>query len=370
MIEIESAEHLRTHLAEHRSLTGLVVQGVDLTPFEDDLRRVDVKGSVFLACGIRSELVAELLGREALAFPSLPGLPYATYRSQLYTPDELMTGYVRGRRASFEEATLDARIYRHYRKHRQGRKVPVLEALGQRLHDHAMDDALADLLAQDAHQRVVGVMGGHAMHRTETSYLDVARLSARLTQRGYFMVSGGGPGAMEATNLGASLADHEDDLVDVVQTLATAPHYQSEGWFETAMTVRDRFPGGHASLGIPTWFYGHEPSNLFATHIAKYFSNSLREDGLIAMADHGVIYAPGSAGTLQEVFMDAAQNHYATTGVVSPMVFLGRRFWTETRPAVALLQKMAAGRDYAEMLAVVDDVGEAVDFIVSHPPVR
>ena len=35
--------------------------------------------------------------------------------------------------------------------------------------------------------------------------------------------------------------------------------------------------------------------------MAKYFSNSLREDGLLAIATHGVVYAPGSAGTTQDV---------------------------------------------------------------------
>jgi hypothetical protein len=35
-----------------------------------------------------------------------------------------------------------------------------------------------------------------------------------------------------------------------------------------------------------------------------------------------VLYAPGKAGTLQEVFQDAAQNNYRTAGGFSPMVFL------------------------------------------------
>ena len=76
------------------------------------------------------------------------------------------------------------------------------------------------------------------------------------------------------------------------------------------------------SLSIPTWFYGHEPSNPFATHIAKYFSNSEREDGLLAVATAGIVFVPGGPGTLQEVFQDAAQNAYETYGRSSPMVFL------------------------------------------------
>ena len=75
---------------------------------------------------------------------------------------------------------------------------------------------------------------------------------------------------------------------------------------------------------MPTWFYGHEPTNLFSVHVAKYFSNSIREDGLLAIAEHGIIFSPGSAGTTQEIFQDATQNHYATFGTISPMVFLSK----------------------------------------------
>ena len=39
------------------------------------------------------------------------------------------------------------------------------------------------------------------------------------------------------------------------------------------------------SLGIPTWYYGNEPPNLFASHAGKYFFNSVREDGLVSIAD-------------------------------------------------------------------------------------
>ena len=75
-------------------------------------------------------------------------------------------------------------------------------------------------------------------------------------------------------------------------------------YFEAAYDARAAYPDGQPNLALPTWFYGHEPTNLFSSYIAKYFANSLREDGLLAIARHGVIYAPGSAGTVQEVFMD------------------------------------------------------------------
>jgi hypothetical protein len=52
-----------------------------------------------------------------------------------------------------------------------------------------------------------------------------------------------------------------------------------------------------------------EPPSPFPTDIGKYFQNSVREDGLLAVAKHGIIFAQGKAGTLQEdLFEDAAQN--------------------------------------------------------------
>ena len=131
------------------------------------------------------------------------------------------------------------------------------------------------------------------------------------------MASGGGPGAMEATHLGAWMAGRSmEEFDDAMAILSVAPTFRDEGWLRTAFEVRTKYPQNkYRSLGIPTWFYGHEPATPFATHIAKYFFNSLREDVLLSIAKGGIIYSPGSAGTIQEIFQDAAQNHYATRAV-------------------------------------------------------
>ena len=165
------------------------------------------------------------------------------------------------------------------------------------------------------------------MKRSDEAYLAAAQISRELTRRGYLMVSGGGPGAMEATHVGAWFADRTDsELEEAVRELSAAPSYKDKQWLACAFQVREKFPlapdSNYVSLGIPTWLYGHEPPTPFATHIAKYFANSVREDGLVTIAASGLIFAPGSAGTIQEIFQDATQNHYATTGVSSPMVFL------------------------------------------------
>lgn len=195
-------------------------------------------------------------------------------------------------------------------------------------------------------------------------------MARSLTRRGYFVATGGGPGVMEAGNLGAWFAPSEDAALEgAIEVLSQVPSFRMPGYLEKGYEVLDAHPQGGESLAIPTWFYGHEPTNQFSTHIAKYFSNSLREDGLLAIAKHGVIYAPGSAGTIQEVFMDAAQNHYGTFEVVSPMVFLDRDYWTVDKPVYGLVQRLAGERQYADMLALEDDPDAIVAFIEAHPPV-
>jgi predicted Rossmann-fold nucleotide-binding protein len=367
-VEIDSEDKLRALLLVRTDLRGVIVHAVDLRPLAAELARTPAAGAVFLGCTFDPPLRAHVIDSGGTVFPELPGLEFRPYRASLYTADELLEGYRPGEPRSLFASTRDARIYRQYQTSRS--KVSLLEALAQRLHDHAIDLELAHLLAEPP-RKVVAVMGGHSMPRTATAYRDVARISRRLAEGGYLMASGGGPGAMEATNLGAWMSRRDPAELDrAIERLGAAPTYRDEGWLELALDARAAFPGGAESLGVPTWFYGHEPSNVFATHIAKYFSNSLREDGMLAIARHGVIFAPGSAGTIQEIFQDAAQNHYATYLDVSPMVLLGRSYWTEQRPAWPLLEALAAGRGYREMLALEDDVDAVVRFIEDHPPTR
>lgn len=183
---------------------------------------------------------------------------------------------------------------------------------------------------------------------------------------------------MEATHLGAWFATRsEEALVEAVDLLASAPMYTHRDWLARAFEVRRRFPlespQACRSLGIPTWHYGHEPPNPFASHIAKYFANSVREDGLVTLATGGIIFAPGSAGTIQEIFQDACQNHYKSVdGLVSPMIFFGRAYWSWEKPVFPLLAQLAAGHEYASLLRLTDDEAAIVEaleaFAANLPP--
>ena len=131
-------------------------------------------------------------------------------------------------------------------------------------------------------------------------------------------------------------------------------------WARLAAAVVERHPDGAPTLGIPTWFYGHEPPNLFATHIAKYFANAVREAILLELCTGGTVFLPGAAGTVQEIFQDACENYYGAPQTISPMVLVGREHWERTLPAWPMLQSLAAGKPMAEKIFLVDTVEDAL----------
>ena len=286
------------------------------------------------------------------------------YRNHLYTPEELYEGYSPAEKNSYERC-FDGRVYRHFLK--KGKFTSdAKETLARSLHDHSISDCLHDLLSNFEVHRLVGIMGGHSLSRTDQAYRQTVYLCKRLTEEGFLMISGGGPGAMEATHLGAWMAGrNEIELEDALHILSTAPKFTDEGWLETAWRIRDRFPQkDFQSLGIPTWLYGHEPSTPLATHIAKYFDNSIREDGILTIAKGGIIYTPGSAGTLQEIFQEAVQNHYLTFGYASPMIFLGTEFWTKDVPIWPLIMDLTDRGIYKNLILCLSDKVEDVERVL------
>jgi hypothetical protein len=154
-------------------------------------------------------------------------------------------------------------------------------------------------------------MGGSSTLAADRNYRRIVHLDAALTKRRYLVVCGGGLGIMEAANLGAHLADRSDtERDDAVDALAAATPWTTDpaAYMSVADGIRGRFAPGGESLAIPAWVNAGEPISQFASHIAKYFSNSIREDGMLAVATAGIVFAPGGAGTMQEIFQDAAQN--------------------------------------------------------------
>jgi predicted Rossmann-fold nucleotide-binding protein len=293
--------------------------------------------------------------------------PYAVRPERLYTRDDLMEGWHPG---ADHSSTRDGRIYDYVKAH-GGRAPDVEEGLAQCTHDHFIDVALAGYLMQ-AGRPVAGVMGGSSTLATDPNYRRVVHLAAALTRRGYLVVCGGGLGIMEAANIGAYLAERSAaDRDHAVDTLAAAPPWPDDpaGYMAVADELRARFAPGGDSLAIPTWVTAGEPISLFATHIAKYFSNSIREDGMLAVATAGIVFAPGGAGTMQEIFQDGAQNASRAFGR-SPMAFLDSRHYCEQTGLYPALLRQAERLGFADLLSVGDEPEQLLDRFpaVAAPP--
>lgn len=349
LAELERAEALAT--ATDRSMRDWQVQGLDLTGHEDALLLLDPRGALFLGCAMSEAAADRLRAGGALLFPEVPDVPFDPWRPYLYTAAELYDGLESG-----YEATPDARTYAWAKG--VARHGSLKDLLAQSLHDSSVDDALAELIDG---RRVVGVMGGHAMTRDDPAYAEAARLAHELAGAGLTVATGGGPGAMEAANLGSRLADHPTATLDrVLRQIATVPSFAPDitAWARIALgSVQDLEDSGR-SLGIPTWHYGHEPPNAFSSMVAKYFRNAIREDILLQVCRTGIVFLPGAAGTVQEVFQAACTNYYAPESEVAPMIFVGARHWTEALPVWPLMEALTAGRPMEHDIHLLDDPAE------------
>lgn len=359
VLEIETLEVFDRHLTGVRRLNGWFVRSVDLSGRAAALSQVDASGAVFLGCTFTDHLETVLRRSGALIFPRLPDLPFDPYRSGLYDATQLYGDQ------SYPQSP-DAAIYAWSTQSRS----QLDGELAAVLHDHALTDALDDATVDLDPQTVVGVMGGHALERDDAGFRDAAQLGMDLTRGGRTVLTGGGPGAMEAANLGAYLSPWPEQLDAALAMLASAPGFRPDidAWARAGFAVRRRWPteqAGH-SFSIPTWFYGHEPTNVFATEIAKYFANALREDTLLHRCRGGIVYLPGQAGTVQEIFQAVTENFYATDPTrIAPMILVGNDHWNDTYPAWPLLQRLGEGREMAAALHCVDNVGEAAELLLA-----
>lgn len=113
---------------------------------------------------------------------------------------------------------------------------------------------------------IVAVMGGHRLARDSAAYRHVASIARRLNGLGHLVVTGGGPGAMEAAHGGARLgtagdaafAAGLDAIATVAPFLSYMPHELVHGggtfgpsllaavraWQAPAVAVAARWPKG------------------------------------------------------------------------------------------------------------------------------
>jgi predicted Rossmann-fold nucleotide-binding protein len=388
--EIDRPEKIATWL---KNPEPAIFQGQDLRKDSATIAAARLDGCVFLGCLMEPVLAKAVATAGCFLLPSRSGLPFDPFSPGLYTPLELYNNFdpddpdpIGTYHRCFDWLVYNSVVDPATKIERP---VDVDVVLMRRIHDFSMTDSLDELLEAQDRRKCVAIMGGHDRGRDEPIYEQTARLALTLTNANFFVVTGGGPGLMEAANLGAYAAgfpNPEQAIASALPELKKAPLYNHPDWlkfgfkgWQAMKTPSD--PEKSRSLGVPTWFYGHEPPNVFATDIAKYFENSVREEGLLSLAQGGIVYAEGNGGTVQEIFQDANQNYYRTYAKTkSPMVLFNTAYWNpaamnfndpadKRKQVYLLLHKLATEKRFDDYLFLSDDATAVVQFIKDHPPV-
>jgi uncharacterized protein (TIGR00730 family) len=168
---------------------------------------------------------------------------------------------------------------------------------------------------------------GSARFKADHPYYELGReVGARLARRGFAVMTGGGPGIMEAANRGAREA-------------------------------------GGRSIGCNIELPREQQPNPYLDHFVTFRHFYVRKVMLVKYS-YAFIALPGGFGTLDEIFEIAT---LVQTGKVRefPIVLIGREYW---RPLVEfvrnrLLVENTIDPGDEQLLQVTDSVEEGVDLI-------
>jgi uncharacterized protein (TIGR00730 family) len=176
--------------------------------------------------------------------------------------------------------------------------------------------------------RAISVFGSARVHEDDPEYPLAIEVGKRLAEAGYAVITGGGPGAMEAANKGACLAGG----VSVGLGIELPFEQGMNEWVDIGVDFR--------------YFFARK------TMFVKYAQ--------------GFIVLPGGFGTFDELF--EALVLVQTKKVTSfPVVLLGHAYWdglVDWLRSTVLPGGKIAERDLA-LFTVTDDPAEAVSIVVS-----
>jgi uncharacterized protein (TIGR00730 family) len=182
-------------------------------------------------------------------------------------------------------------------------------------------DALAEIGA------AVSVFGSARFTQTHPMYAISRRLGQLLAEAGFAVITGGGPGLMEAANRGA----HET---------------------------------GGVSIGLNIELPFEQKTNLYTNLSVDFRYFFVRKTMFVKFATGFVIF-PGGFGTLDELFeaLTLVQTHKIHR---FPIILFGRSYWSGLLDWITstLLLEGAVSREDLNLLIVTDSIEEARDMLV------
>ena len=174
----------------------------------------------------------------------------------------------------------------------------------------------------------VSIFGSARTQRTESDYKAARRMGSQIAKRNIAVITGGGPGIMEAANRGAALAGGKSVGLGI-----ELPFEQGlNQWVNLGMSFR--------------YFFVRK------TMFVKYSS--------------GVIVCPGGFGTLDEMFelLTLVQTHKVAN---VPVVLYGKDYWQGLFDWLdgPVAERGMISKIDPKLVTVTDDADEAVDVATS-----
>jgi uncharacterized protein (TIGR00730 family) len=169
--------------------------------------------------------------------------------------------------------------------------------------------------------------GSARLRPGDAGYKDAERLAAMLGRDGFAVITGGGPGIMEAANVGA-------------------------------------FKVGGRSVGLNIQLPMEQKLNPYVTE-SKQFHFFFSRKVMLAFASEVYVYFPGGFGTLDELFEMVTLIQTKKISRV-PIVLYGKDFWTpliEFMKSQLMTKYKTIDHEDMDLFTLVDSVEEAYAFI-------
>ncbi len=185
------------------------------------------------------------------------------------------------------------------------------------------EQKMAMLAGNSLPESTVTFYGGAMISKEDKDYLFVKNLAKEFAARGWGVVSGGGPGIMEASLLGAKEAG------------GTTVAYRID--------IKNEKPTVLADIDI----------------LFKHFS--IRKRAL--RQSDALVYAPGGFGTLDELMenLTLIKTHKYPE---KPIFLLNRQFWSgyiQWFEKILIAERKVVSQDATKLFKMVDTVGEVIE---------
>jgi len=176
----------------------------------------------------------------------------------------------------------------------------------------------------------VSIFGSARTHHNDKYYRLAEDIAFKLTQNGYGVITGGGPGIMEAANKGAKR-------------------------------------GNGKSVGINIDLpFEQRPNQFIDTDKLITFDHFFVRKLMFMKYAQGFIVLPGGFGTFDELFEALTLIQTRKIGKF-PIILVGKKYWSglvEWIKSVMLDEEQNISAEDLDMFTVVDTSDEAVDYIV------